>query len=86
MCELANPHCSQKQSDDDDNNNWDRDFHNRVELYKLHFVQSGGPHEVCVMTCHSVAEKLILYAHRVQAVSIGGVILRFGALPVSLKH
>jgi hypothetical protein len=68
MCELANPHCCQKHRDDDDNdsNNWDRDFHNRVELYKLYFVQSGRPREFRVMMYHSVAEKPILYAHRIR--------------------
>jgi hypothetical protein len=91
MCELANPHCSQKHRDDDDDddndsNNWDRDFHNRVDLYKLYFVQYGRPHEFCVIMYRSVAGKPILYAHRIQAVSVQGVILRFRALPLSVKH
>jgi hypothetical protein len=54
--------------------------------YKLHFVQFGRPHEFCVMMYCSVAGKPILYAHRTQAVSVEGIILRFIALPVSLKH
>jgi hypothetical protein len=99
MCELANPHCCQKRrdhdddddddddgDDDNDSNNLDRDFHNGVEVYKLYFVQSGRPHEFCVMMYLSVAEKPILYAHRIQAVSVEAVILRFRALPITETH
>jgi hypothetical protein len=85
MCELANP---QKHRDDvdNDNGNWDRDFHDGVELYKLHFVQSGRPYEFRVMTYRCVAAKPILYAHRMQAVPVEEAILLCRALPALLHR
>jgi hypothetical protein len=65
VCEFANPQKHRDDDDDDDvdndSSNWGRDLHDGVELYKLHFVQSGRPCECRVMTYRWVAAEPILY-------------------------